>query len=77
MGEELPDGTVQGYSNICPDCKEDISVNIQGQTSHVCEKKYPYEMSDKDKREKLVIEDAKRRIAEAIKFVEERKRRES
>lgn len=30
MGEILPDGTIQGYSNYCPKCHQSISVNAQG-----------------------------------------------
>ena len=37
MGEELPDGTIQGYSRLCEKCGEEISCNIQGNTSQKCE----------------------------------------
>ena len=30
MGEILPDGTIQGYFNVCPRCGGDIEVNFQG-----------------------------------------------
>jgi hypothetical protein len=36
MGEELPDGTIQGYSRLCEKCGEEISCNIQGNTSQKC-----------------------------------------
>lgn len=38
MAEILPNGTLQGYSNICPDCKKTIQVNMQGTPiNHKCE----------------------------------------
>lgn len=36
MGEELPDGTIQGYSNICKICGRTISCNVQGGSAHIC-----------------------------------------
>lgn len=37
MGEILPDGTIQGYFNICPKCKKTREVNIQGDSmGHEC-----------------------------------------
>lgn len=37
MAEELPDGTRQGYFNICPNCKKTIEVNMQGTPiNHKC-----------------------------------------
>ena len=40
MAEILPNGTLQGYSNICPECKKTIQVNMQGTPiNHKCEVK--------------------------------------
>ena len=37
MAEILPKGELQGYFNICPNCKKTISVNIQGNPiDHKC-----------------------------------------
>jgi len=36
MGEILPDGSIQGYFNTCEYCGEEIEVNIQGNSSHIC-----------------------------------------
>lgn len=42
MGEILPDGKIQGYSNICTKCGNRISVNLQGDEigNHACKKWY-------------------------------------
>jgi len=37
MGEILPNGEIQGYFQICEKCGKEISCNIQGNTSHVCD----------------------------------------
>ena len=40
MAEILPDGTMQGYFNYCPKCKNTIEVNMQGTPiNHKCEVK--------------------------------------
>lgn len=40
MAETLPDGTMQGYYNICKDCGKTIEVNMQGTPiNHKCEVK--------------------------------------
>lgn len=40
MAEILPDGTMQGYYNICPNCKKTIEVNMQGTPlNHKCKAK--------------------------------------
>lgn len=40
MAEELPDGTRQGYFNICKNCGKEIEVNMQGNPlNHKCMKK--------------------------------------
>lgn len=40
MAEILPDGTMQGYYNICKDCGKTIEVNMQGTPiNHKCEVK--------------------------------------
>lgn len=50
MGELLPDGTYQGYFNICPICKKTIEVNMQGNPiNHKCEEKY-FMWYDSDRR---------------------------
>lgn len=37
MGEELPDGTMQGYSTICPKCNAEVKCNMQGKIyGHDC-----------------------------------------
>jgi len=38
MAEELPDGTRQGYFNVCKDCGKEIEVNMQGTPmNHKCD----------------------------------------
>ena len=40
MAEILPDGTMQGYYNICENCGKEIEVNMQGTPmNHQCEVK--------------------------------------
>lgn len=40
MAEILPDGTMQGYYNICKNCGKEIEVNMQGTPiNHKCEVK--------------------------------------
>lgn len=37
MGEELPDGLLQGYSTQCPKCNAEVKCNMQGQIyDHDC-----------------------------------------
>lgn len=40
MAEILPDGTMQGYYNICKNCGKEIEVNMQGTAiNHRCKVK--------------------------------------
>ena len=40
MAEILPSGKIQEYTGICPECKQETSVNMQGTPiNHECEVK--------------------------------------
>ena len=40
MADILPNGKIQGHTGICPECKQETSVNMQGTPiNHECEVK--------------------------------------
>jgi hypothetical protein len=47
MGEILPDGSIQGYAGICPNCGKEAPSNIQGNfMEHGCSKDKVYDWVD-------------------------------